>query len=135
MNLKKNTVNENVDLTLVEKTTIEDPYYLFEFINDLTGVKYYQVFTDVSIPGPQRERSNLFNIEVVNSGAGANQIILGNIGTYEYNIYEQSSPTNLDPALAGDIVEEGIMKLTDDTDAEGIYIEHEPDITYVAHEQ
>jgi hypothetical protein len=134
MLLEKNAINENVDLTLVEKTTIDDPVYLFEFINNYTGVKYYQIFTDVSVPGVQRERSNLFNIEVVNSGAGANQIVLGNVGLYKYNVYEQTSTTNLDPANTDGIVEEGWMRLIED-DGESIYVEYNPEITYVAHEQ
>jgi hypothetical protein len=135
MQLTKNSVNSNIPLTLSEKTTIENPYYLFEFINEYTNVKYYQIFTDVSVPGAARERSNLFNIEVVDSAAGANQIVLGNIGLYKYNIYEQASSTNLDPALSGAIVEERRMRLIDSSDDVSIYIAHETVITYVAHEQ
>jgi len=121
-----------VALTLVEKTTLVNPYYLFEFINDMTLVKYYQIFTDVSIAGEARNRSNEFNIEVVNSGSGANKIILGNVGLYHYTIYEQASSTNLDPDLADGVVERGIMRLRD-TEA-SIYIAHETTVTYVAHE-
>ena len=78
MILQKATNNTNIALTLYEKTTLSPVYYLFEFQNDQTKVKYYQIFTDVSVAGSARERANLFNIEVVNSGSGANKIILGN---------------------------------------------------------
>lgn len=133
MLLTKSSTNDNVALSLLEKTTIPNPFYLFEFIANFTHVKYYQIFTDVSVVGVQRDRSNLFNIEVVNSGAGANQIVLGNVGLYKYNIYEQTSSTNLDPLLSGDIVEEGGLKLIDNEDS--IYTQHEVEVFYVAHEQ
>lgn len=134
MLLEKGINNTNISLTLEEKTTIDDAYYLFQFQNDLTGVKYFQVFTDVSIVGVKRDRSNLFNIEVLNSGmAGANQIVLGNVGLYNYIIYEQVSPTNLDPDSASMIVEREMMRLIDDEVS--IYVEHEVEVTYVAREQ
>lgn len=122
-------------LTLVEKTTISDPFYLFEFINDYTNQKFYQIFTDISVPGPARERTNLFNIEVVDSGAGANQIVLGVIGLYKYNIYEQESSSNLDPDNSGKIVQEGPLRLIDSNDDISIYKQHEVEILYKAHEQ
>jgi hypothetical protein len=129
--LQKATNNTNVALTLYEKTTLSPVYYLFEFQNDQTKVKYYQIFTDVSVAGSARERSNLFNIEVINSGSGANKIILGNTGLYHYIIYEQSSSSNLDPTGLT-IVERGQMRLIDGEDSQ--YVAHEIEITYVAHE-
>ncbi len=135
MQLTKSSQNKDIDLTLVEKTTISNPNYLFEFINNLTGVKYYQIFTDVSVAGVARDRTNLFNIEVIDAGAGANKIILGNVGLYKYNIYQQVSSSNLNPANADGFVQEGELRLIDDEDDTSIYITHETEITYVAHEQ
>ena len=132
MLLQKLTTN-TVALTLEEKTTISSANYLFEFENNTTKVKYYQIFTDVSTAGLARERANEFEIEVVASGAGANQIVLGNIGLYNYTIYQQASAVNLDPANAEGIVERKQMRLID-TEA-SIWVEHEIEITYVAHEQ
>lgn len=135
MQLRKSTVNTNVPLTLEEKTTLTGTvYYLFEFENDTTKTKYYQIFTDISVAGVARQNSNLFNIEVINSGSGANKIILGNVGQYHYTIYQQASSTNLDPDLASGIVERGMMWLSDATDR-SIYIQHEIEVTYIAHEQ
>ena len=131
MILQKATNNTNIALTLYEKTTLNPVYYLFEFQNDQTKVKYYQVFTDVSVAGSARQRANLFNIEVVNSGSGTNKIILGNVGLYHYTIYEQSSSSNLDPTGLT-IVERGQMRLYDSETSQ--YVAHEIDITYVAHE-
>ncbi len=130
MVLTKSTNNTNVALTLYEKTTLSTVYYLFEFQNDQTKVKYYQIFTDVSVAGSARERANLFNIEVVNSGSGSNKIILGNTGLYHYTVYEQSSSSNLDPDGLT-IVERGQMRLIDSETSQ--YTAHEIEITYVAH--
>lgn len=131
MILQKATNNTNIALTLYEKTTLSPVYYLFEFQNDQTKVKYYQIFTDVSVAGSARERANLFNIEVINSGSGANKIILGNTGLYHYTVYEQSSSSNLDPTGLT-VVERGQMRLIDGESSQ--YIAHEITRTYVAHQ-
>lgn len=132
MILLKNSVNV-VSLTLVEKTTLPNPYYLFEFQNIYTRKKYFQIFTDVSISGEARTRANEFNIEVIDSGSGANKIILGDIGQYNYTIYEQVSDSNLNPANTTRIVERREMRLLDSEAT--IYVEHEIEIEYTTHEQ
>lgn len=132
MILRKNSVN-TVSLTLVEKTTLPNPYYLFEFQNIYTRKKYFQIFTDVSVSGEARTRANEFNIEVVDSGSGANKIILGDIGQYNYTIYEQVSDSNLNPANTTSIVERREMRLLDSEAT--IYVEHEIEIEYTTHEQ
>jgi hypothetical protein len=129
--LQKATNNTNIPLALYEFTTLSPVYYLFEFQNDQTKVKYYQIFTDVSVAGSARERSNLFNIEVINSGSGANKIILGNTGLYHYTVYEQSSSSNLDPTGLT-VLKRGQMRLIDTETSQ--YVAHEIEITYVAHQ-
>lgn len=131
MLLNKSSVNSNVALSLKEKTTLYPVYYLFEFQNDQTKVKYYQIFTDVSTVSYNQRIWNVFNIEVINSGSGANKIILGNVGLYHYTVYEQSSSSNLDPTGLS-IVERGQMRLIDNEETQ--YIAHEIEVTYVAHE-
>lgn len=131
MLLIKSSVNSNVALSLKEKTTLYPVYYLFEFQNDQTKVKYYQIFTDVSTVSYNQRIWNVFNIEVINSGSGANKIILGNVGLYHYTVYEQSSSSNLDPTGLN-IVERGQMRLIDNEETQ--YIAHEIEVTYVAHE-
>ncbi len=132
MVLQKGTNNTNIALTLAEKTTLAAPYYLFEFEDNYTKVKYYQIFTDVSSVSA-RDRYNLFNIELVSSGAGANQIVVGNTGLYNLIIYEQVSSTNLDPANATGIVERIPVRIIGTEIS--IYTAHETVVTYVAHEQ
>lgn len=131
MLLSKSSVNSNVALSLKEKTTLYPVYYLFEFQNDQTKVKYYQIFTDVSTVSYNQRIWNVFNIEVINSGSGANKIILGNVGLYHYTVYEQASSSNLDPTGLN-IVERGQMRLIDNEETQ--YIAHEIEVTYVAHE-
>jgi hypothetical protein len=131
--LLKKLENNIVALTLEENTTISNANYLFEFQNNTTKQKYFQIFTDVSTAGAARERANRFNINVVASGAGANEIVLGNVGLYNYTIYQQVSSVNLDPDLSGGVVERGQMRLIDNEDS--IWVEHEIEITYIAHEQ
>ena len=62
MKLKKSQLNQNVSLTLKEKTTISSPIYLFEFISDSTKQSNTCICQDVSTVGAARDRSNLFNI-------------------------------------------------------------------------
>lgn len=100
--------NEKIDLTLSEKTTISNPTYLFEFINNQGFQKVYCICADTSL---YKERYNRFSIVVKTSGAvalsGEINLTLGD--EYDYNVYAQSSTTNLDPALADEIVESGYM--------------------------
>lgn len=131
MILTKATNNTNISLTLKEKTTLYPVYYLFEFQNDQTKVKYYQIFADVSTVTYNQRVWNVFNIEVINSGSGANKIILGNTGLYHYTIFEQSSSSNLDPTGLT-VVERGQMRLIDSEASQ--YIAHEITHTYVAHQ-
>jgi len=110
--------SNTVALTLSEKTTITNATYLFEFINNQTGQKYYCIAADTSL---YTDRYNLFNIIVQVAAPdpllGQLQLILGD--EYTYNIYEQASTTNIDPALSGAIVETGMMTYDKDlTDRE-----------------
>ena len=70
---------------------------------------------------------------MVDSGSGSNKIILGDIGQYNYTIYEQVSDSNLNPANTTSIVERREMRLLDSEAT--IYVEHEIEIEYTTHEQ
>jgi hypothetical protein len=100
--------NVKVDLTLKEKTTILNPTYLFEFINNQGLNKVYCICADTSL---YPDRYNRFTIVVKTSGAvplnGEINLTIGD--EYDYNIYAQTSTTNLDPALADETVESGYM--------------------------
>ena len=130
--LKKGETTENVVLTLTEKTTISNPNYLFEFTSDSTKQSNTCICSDLSTPGAARERANIFNITEGVDDRENGSLILFNAGRYHYTIREQSSSTNLDPDLSGDIVERGIMLLADFDTTQ--YIQHETNVTYIVHE-
>ena len=88
-------------LTLTEKTTIANPTYLFSITHRLTNTTTNFILTDVSA---YTERYNKFSvIEGTTFDVDS--------GEFLYRVYAQSSPTNLDPSLADELVEEGILKV------------------------
>lgn len=97
-----------VVLTLAEKTTIANPKYLFEFINNQTQQSYYCIASDTSL---YTCRYNQFSITVQtttpNPLLGQINIPLGD--EYTYNVYQQTSSTNLNPSSAMGLVETGLM--------------------------
>ena len=104
-------------VTLWEKTTLTNPIYLLEFINNLSKVKYYCIMADTS---PNIPRYNKFTfIEGVDDPTNGS-LILGQGGFYNYTAYEQLSASNLNPTGLT-IVESGKMKLLDTAE--------EPDFT------
>ena len=96
-----------VALTLTEKVTISDPYYLVEFISTQTNQKYYCVCDDTSV---YPDRYNLLTITIQSSPTptdGEVNLVLGD--EYEYNVYQQASSSNLNPEDAEGLVETGLM--------------------------
>lgn len=109
ISLNKNSTNK-VALTLLEKTTLSPVYYLIEFISKQTFTKFYCIVTELST---ELVRSNIFNItDTPSPNPLAGQVDLVP-GQYDYNAYEQSSNTNLNPAGLN-IVEDGIARVYDD---------------------
>lgn len=90
-------------LTLSEKTTIANPYYLFVFINRVTNTEVAVILTDVS---PFKERYNAFNVE-------EGETFTLDACEHLYNVYAQTSSTNLNPTLANEIVEIGLLKVNE----------------------
>lgn len=83
--INKNSTN-TVVLTLAEKTTITDAYYLFEFTSDETNEVKYIIPTDISV---NKLRYNEFEIiEPTNISMTS--------GTWKYKIFEQNNNTNTD---------------------------------------
>ena len=95
---------QNIILTLTEKQTLTNPNYLFVFENRSTNtdVKFVKLNnTDISA---YKERYNEFTI-VVNSHFNTSLN-----GQYTYTVYEQASPSNLNPTGLN-LLETGIMEL------------------------
>jgi len=112
IHLNKGTSTEFA-VTLQEKTTLATPFYLFKFTNDTSKVDYFCIIADTST---QKQRFNLFSFtEGVNDALNGSLILSGS-GYYDYYIYEQDNSTNLDPANATGLVEQGKMRLFDSAD-------------------
>ena len=103
--LDQDTINQSV-FTLSELTTIENPYYLFEFISDDSNDSV--IFTGVDV-STNKSRYNKFEIELTSSTEDLlNSVIkLPLKGFYKYNVYSQVSATNLDLANVTKLVETG----------------------------
>jgi hypothetical protein len=93
--------SKNWYLTLTEKTTISNPYYLFSLKHRLTAVEYNFLLTDIS---SYKERYNEFEIT-----EGATVTL--DAGEYLYRIYAQNSSVNTNPELTDELVEEGLVKV------------------------
>lgn len=107
--IRKNTVNNNI-LTLSEKTTLNNVVYLFEIINDQTKNNIYFISQDISV---NKERFNEFNITdniTENHLMGIVNFPLK--GFYKYNVYEQTSTTNLSP-IGLNLIDKGKLKVID----------------------
>ena len=88
-------------LTLTEKTTVSNPTYLFSLTHRLTNVSYNFILTDTS---SYTERYNAFELT-------EGTTVTLDAGEYIYKIYAQTSPTNVNPDLANELVEEGMVKV------------------------
>jgi len=103
------TTTNTVIVTLTEKVTISNPYFLFKFENQQTKQLYYCIGTDTS---SYTDRYNQFAIiEKVNPTPTAGEIRLASEGFYNYTIYQQASSSNLNPDNASGVVEKGIAKV------------------------
>ena len=95
---------QNIILTLTEKELLTNPNYLFIFTNRSanTEVKFVKLNnTDIS---QYKDRYNEFSIVTnTNFSTALN-------GQYDYDIYEQTSTSNLNPAGLN-LLESGIMEL------------------------
>ena len=95
---------QNIILTLTEKELLTNPNYLFIFTNRSanTEVKFVRLNnTDIS---QYKDRYNEFSIVTNTNFASALN------GQYDYDIYEQTSTSNLNPAGLN-LLESGIMEL------------------------
>jgi hypothetical protein len=95
---------QNIILTLTEKQLLTNPNYLFVFTNRSanTEIKFVRLNnTDIS---QYKDRYNEFSIVTnTNFSTALN-------GQYDYDIYEQTSTSNLNPSGLN-LLESGIMEL------------------------
>jgi hypothetical protein len=79
-------------VTLTESTTLTNPYYLFVFTNVSTKVQYKINVNSTSDASAYKDRFNEFSFNTITLFASAQA------GQFSYEVYEQSSSSNLDPS-------------------------------------
>jgi hypothetical protein len=92
--------SKNWFLTLTEKVTIANPKFLFSVTHRQTEKQYNFILADIS---SFKERYNKFLIN-----ENTYQFFEGE---YNYVVYAQTSSSNINPSLANELVEEGLLKV------------------------
>jgi hypothetical protein len=106
IHLIKGQVNKII-LTLSEKSTLTSPNYLFYFKSRNTNETVAFVILNNADLSAYKERFNAFNITV--SSYFATKLP----GEWSYQIYEQTSTSNLIPSQATSLLESGQATLND----------------------
>jgi len=114
---------DQVIVTLTEKQTLSVPNYLFYFKQRSSNDVVAFVILNAADLSQYKDRYNKFSIN------GVTHFSSKLAGEWEYMIYEQSSTTNVNPALATGLLETGIMRLSD-TDSFS-FTEYSTNNTYI----
>jgi hypothetical protein len=114
---------QNVVLTLTEKQLLVNPNYLFVFTNRTTNVKTSFIKLNAADTSLYKDRYNKFSFVVDTLFPS------GKVGFYVYNVYEQVSDTNTDPAGLN-LLETGMMEIKPAT-APQIFTERESVNTFI----
>ena len=123
--INKNTTNK-VILTLSEKTTLTNAKYLFEVTNDMSNAVKCFIAADIST---NKLRYNEFDfIENVTEDLLNGTFSLELSGFYKYNVYEQTSATNLDPLLALNLIDKGKLNVVSQLSDYPVYTGNENNI-------
>jgi len=93
-------------LTCTEKSELASPIYLIRFINDTGKNETSCIVADTS---SYTYRYNKFSIveKAISPDRTAGEVTLSPYGYWRYEVYEQTSTTNLDYTLASKLVELG----------------------------
>ena len=110
-------------LTLKEKQTLSAPNYLFRFVHRATNVEVKFVKLYAANTSAYKDRYDQFSVVVNTHFANSES------GQWDYFIYEQTSTSNTNPALATKLLEQGIMQLVDATTF--TYTKHNPSNTFI----
>lgn len=107
--INKSSVNEII-VTLSEKCTLSSPYFLFEFVNDITRTSKLFICADTS------SFTDRYNKFLITETSGTENLLSGIIslsetGFYHYRIFEQTSSTNLSISNVSGLVESGKLKV------------------------
>jgi hypothetical protein len=110
-------------LTLTEKVTLTDPYYLFVFTHIETNEAVKFILSVADDNSEFQYRFNSFTIDVSD--------LFDTVGFWEYKVYEQTSDTNEDESLTTTLLEQGKMKLLPATSF--AFTEYETTTTFKAY--
>lgn len=119
--------NSTLVFTLTEKSTLTNPYYLFSLKNQTEMVRYNFISADLSAY-PERFNKFLVTETTGTQNLTSGVITLGEKGFYEYEIYEQSSSSNLNIINATNLVEIGLIKVEGSEDTYTAYDNQDKDI-------
>lgn len=110
LQFKQDATSAELILTLSEKVSINDPYYLFVFTHVLTKSSIIFIKSEGDDDSVSQGRYNRFTIN-------PSVVFLDQpTGEWHYKIYEQASSTNTDLSLTGAVLEYGKMRLDRATD-------------------
>lgn len=96
---------QNFVVTLTERVSINNPYFLFVFEHVTTKQVFKFVLNSANDLSAYPDRFNQFQINVPTLMSSAPE------GDYRYSVYEQASSSNTDVALTGALLEVGQMKM------------------------
>ena len=105
LNLSAGNTAQRFIVTLSERVTLINPYYLFVFEQVTTKDQYSFIIPASGDLSQYPDRYNEFQIDMTARFANAKE------GDYRYSVYEQSSPSNTNPSNATTLLEVGQMKL------------------------
>ena len=109
--------SNTIRLSLAEMSTLNSPTYLFEFISDVTGGSYTCIAADTS-SYPARYNEFVITETDTSPDFSSGEITLALAGLYTFKVYEQTSPSNLQPALADNELDAGKCRVEINGDRE-----------------
>lgn len=110
LQFRQNDTAVAIILTLTELITLPEPNFLFVFTHVTTKDKVAFVESAIDDESNYLDRYNEFTINPAVLFAGMQP------GEWHYQVFEQEDAVNLDPALAGGVLEYGKMILERPTD-------------------
>lgn len=110
LEFKQDDTAAEMILTLTEYVTIPTPYYLFVFTHVITKVQVVFVKAEIDDESEYPNRYNKFTINPAVLFDGKQS------GEWHYQIYQQDNATNLNPALAHGLLENGKLMLLRETE-------------------
>lgn len=110
LQFRQNSTSADIIVTLTEKVTIVEPYYLFRFIHVLTKDEVTVIKATADDLSAYPDRYNKFNINpsVV--------FALKQPGEWFYKVYQQDNNSNTDPDATDGMIEQGKLMLDRATD-------------------